>query len=112
MITSSEVRGAFKKYAENCKMLYISITIKYLYRKVLYSCPSISTIFLQDFTCIATIDFELQWDNKTPPPNLSRKEQQRRPSQNYEVNYLPFLGNNKLLNRVKNIATNTEILHK
>ena len=46
----------------------------------------------QDFTCISRIDFELKCDKKTPPPNVSRKEQQRRSLQNLKVNYMPFFG--------------------
>ena len=38
------------------------------------------------------IDFELHCVNKTHPPSLNRKEQQKRPAQDFEVNYLPLFG--------------------
>ena len=49
-------------------------------------------MFLEDFICIAIIDFELLCVNKIPPPNLRRKEQQRRPRQNFENQLVAVLG--------------------
>ena len=69
-------------------------------------------MFLEDFTCIAIIDFELHYVNKTPPRTLSRKEQQRSPVKILKSTICYFLGNYKHLNRVKNNATDIEILHK
>ena len=57
----------FKKYTENRKMSNLSITKKCYLKSYFKVALSWVQIFLQDFTCIAIIYFELLQVNKTPP---------------------------------------------
>lgn len=86
----------FNKYAKKVRWWILQLSwntcLKTFYKVGLSSVQ----IFLQGFSYIAIIEFELRSLYKTHPPYPSRKEQQRKLRQNIELNYLFLLGGGEL----------------